>query len=108
MLFWVALLAGLGVAVWLLSSILAPFVLGMAIAYFVDPLVGRLERFGPSRAVVSAGIIVTVFGVSTLGLLLVAPVLLAQVTNLAERLPALVTWGYQAAARTVLRLRSGQ
>ncbi len=104
MLFWVALLAGLGVAVWLLSSILAPFVLGMAIAYFVDPLVGRLERLGPSRAVVSAGIIVTVFGVSTLGLLLVAPVLLAQVTNLAERLPALVTWGYQALLPVANRL----
>src|SRR5204862_7014295 len=43
-LFWV-LLAAVGVfALWRLSDILLPFVMGMAIAYFLDPLVDWLER----------------------------------------------------------------
>jgi len=95
-LFWLSLLAGFGVLLWLLSSILAPFVLGMAMAYLVDPLVGRLERLGLSRATVSGGIIIAVFGSSALVLALLVPVLVEQVTGLAARLPDLVAWAHQA------------
>ena len=38
---WVVVLAGLLGFLWLLSGILLPFVLGMAIAYVVDPVVAR-------------------------------------------------------------------
>ena len=95
-LFWLGILAGLGMILWLLSSILAPFVLGMAMAYLVDPLVGRLERLGLSRATVSGGIIVAVFGSSALVLALLVPLLVEQVTGLAARLPDLVAWAHQA------------
>ena len=95
-LFWLGLLAGFGVILWLLSPILAPFVLGMAMAYLVDPLVGRLERLGLSRATVSGGIILAVFGSSALVLALLVPLLVEQVTSLAARLPDLVARAHQA------------
>ena len=34
---------------WVFSGILLPFILGMALAYLLDPLADRLERGGMSR-----------------------------------------------------------
>ena len=42
--FWLGGLALFFAALWLLSSILLPFVAGCAIAYFLDPAVDRVER----------------------------------------------------------------
>jgi hypothetical protein len=47
--FWVAALAVLVALLWLLSPILLPFVLGMAIAYVLDPLANQLSKRGVSR-----------------------------------------------------------
>ena len=91
-LFWIALLLGFCLLLWLLRRILPPFVLGMAIGYLLDPLVGALERRGVSRAVASGGLIVGFFLVGTVVLLLVLPVVVEQTVALARRLPALVTW----------------
>ena len=49
--FWVAALVVFVALLWLLSPILLPFVLGMAIAYVLDPLADRLTRRGLSRLV---------------------------------------------------------
>ena len=34
---------------WLLSDILLPFVAGLGVAYFLDPVADRLEKWGLSR-----------------------------------------------------------
>ncbi len=47
--FWVAALAVFVALLWLLSPILLPFVLGMALAYVLDPLNRRLTKRGMSR-----------------------------------------------------------
>ncbi len=47
--FWVAALAVLAGLLWLLSPILLPFVLGMAIAYVLDPLANQLSKRGVGR-----------------------------------------------------------
>ena len=41
--------AGFVLLLWLLNDILLPFVVGMAVAYFLDPVVTRLQRLGMSR-----------------------------------------------------------
>ena len=51
--FWSAALAVFVGLLWLLSPILLPFVLGMAIAYLLDPLNRRLTKRGMSRALAS-------------------------------------------------------
>lgn len=104
MAFWLALLAGLGASLWLLSSILLPFVLGIAIAYFVDPLVARLERLGLSRAVASGGIVVGWFGIASLALLVLVPVVVEQTTGLVARLPDLIAWAHRGLLPVVNRL----
>ncbi len=87
-LFWIGGLAAFGLIVWLLHGMLAPFLAGAAIAYFLDPLVDRLERWRLPR-LVGALIVLTVFLVLALALLLVlAPVMVSQVAQLVEAWPS--------------------
>lgn len=90
--FWLGLLVLFCLLLWLLSSILLPFVLGMTIGFFLDPVVCALERRGVSRALASAGIIVGFFALASLAIVLVVPVIVEQATGLAARLPDLVVW----------------
>ena len=47
--FWVAMAAIFLLLLWLLNDILLPFVVGIVVAYFLDPVVVRLQRMGMSR-----------------------------------------------------------
>jgi predicted PurR-regulated permease PerM len=85
--FWVVALAVFIGLIWLLSPILLPFVVGMAIAYVLDPLVYKLERLGVSRlvaALIILGLIVLAF---VLLLLIVVPVLATQLGSFLDDLP---------------------
>ena len=85
--FWLAAAALLLTLLWLLHGILLPFVAGMAIAYFLDPVADRMEGLGISRRV-AVGLIVLFF--SLLGLavaILVLPVVLTQTLDLLRQLP---------------------
>jgi predicted PurR-regulated permease PerM len=84
---WLLILAVSLLLLWLLSTILLPFVLGMAIAYFVDPVVERMERWGLSRTVAAAVIIVGFFILGTLLLVLLLPTVIEQVVGLVARMP---------------------
>ena len=59
--YWGIVAAIFFVLLWVLGDVLVPFVLGGAIAYFLDPVADRLERLGASRMVATA--IITVSGV---------------------------------------------
>ena len=48
--FWVMATAILGIFIYLFSEILLPFVAGMVLAYFLDPVADKLQRAGLSRA----------------------------------------------------------
>ena len=47
--FWLITAVVLGIFVYLFSEILLPFVAGMVLAYFLDPVADWLERTGLSR-----------------------------------------------------------
>lgn len=47
--FWAAMAAIFLLLLWLLNDILLPFVVGIVVAYFLDPVVVRLQRMGMSR-----------------------------------------------------------
>ncbi len=83
----------LGVGVLLIAvlaifrDILLPFIAGIAIAYFVNPLVDRLEARGVARgfaALLIVGLALTAF---IAALILVAPTIAAQAKQLAVTLP---------------------
>ena len=46
---WLAGLVVFIIVLHALSGILLPFVAGMAIAYFLDPMADKLEKWGTSR-----------------------------------------------------------
>jgi predicted PurR-regulated permease PerM len=88
-LFWIVLLALALILLWSLSAIMLPFVVGMAVAYFLDPAVDWLEARRFPRGVATAAVIVAFFALIVLVFFLFMPVLQQQVTNLVTDLPVL-------------------
>lgn len=83
---------GLGFAVFLLllyvlSGVLTPFVAGLAVAYFLDPLADKLEALLKSRSAATAVILLAFFVVVTALGVALFPLLQAQVTGLVARIP---------------------
>ena len=87
MTFWlVTALLFLGL-IWLLNDILLPFVVGAAIAFFLNPLADRLAQTGMGRTVASALIIIVAGLVLVLFLILLGPHIADQLRQLVEKLP---------------------
>lgn len=76
---------------WLFRGILLPFVAGMAVAYFLDPLADRLEAAGLSRTAATSVITAVFFVVLIVAIVLLAPLLAQQVTGFMGRLPGYIT-----------------
>jgi predicted PurR-regulated permease PerM len=88
--FWVVGFALFFVALWLLSAILLPFVAGIAIAYFLNPLVNRLERAQVPRGLAAFVVLLLFLLLLVLVIMLVVPILEAQVLDLVANLPKLL------------------
>jgi predicted PurR-regulated permease PerM len=101
---WLFALAVLVALVWLLSSILLPFVAGIAVAYFLDPPTDKLEDRGLSRGLSTSIIVVCFFILMVLAGLLLVPVLHAQFSGFADRLPGYVTGLRESALPFVIDL----
>ena len=86
--FWLLGVAIFLLSLWLLRSVLLPFVAGMAVAYLLDPLAERLQRWGMSRLVATTLITVAFFLLLVGGLALLVPLLEDQITSFAAKLPA--------------------
>lgn len=77
------------VILWFLGDVILPFVLGGAIAYFLDPLADRIERMGASRALATTVITLGAVLVFVMMALLVVPLLVQQAISLFETAPRL-------------------
>lgn len=75
------------VTLWFLGNVILPFVLGAAIAYFLDPVADRIEAMGLSRAT-AVGVITSVAVlIFVIVVLLVLPTLVQQTGNLIDSAP---------------------
>lgn len=85
--YWGIALVLLFVALWFLSGVMLPFLVGGALAYFLDPVADRLERAGLSR--VAATALITLAAVVSVALLVLAviPSLIQQTTALVNSAP---------------------
>ncbi|WP_138933648.1 AI-2E family transporter [Roseovarius arcticus] len=74
---------------WVLGDVIMPFLVGAAIAYFLDPFADRLEALGLSR--VLSVVLITILGllIFIAMALLVVPTLTSQATALIESAPEL-------------------
>ena len=77
-------------SLWLFSAILTPFVLAAVIAYFLDPVATRLAWVGVPRGMAAMLLVLALALAALLCVLLLYPLLLAQITVLLQRLPSYV------------------
>jgi len=89
--FWLIGLALFLLSLWLLQPILLPFLAGMGIAYFLDPVCDRLQRWGLSRLAATCIVTVLFSIVIILLLALVVPAAISQLIELIGKLPAVAT-----------------
>jgi len=88
--FWSVVVAVAGLLLWLFGSILLPFVAGFALAYLLNPLADRMERWGLPRLVAALIVIsMFVFGFVLL-LLIILPILGGQLGSFIENVPGYV------------------
>jgi predicted PurR-regulated permease PerM len=90
-LFWIGVLIGFILFLWFFSSVLLPFVAGMALAYFLDPVADWLERRGLSRTMATVVILVCFVTIFALALMLVIPIIISQFTQFAAAIPGYIT-----------------
>jgi len=88
--FWAIAFVVFLLLLWVLKDILLPFVLGMVIAYLLDPIMERLARYKLSRSL-SAILITAGFAVVVLGIFaIVVPVIHSQAIELSTEVPEIV------------------
>ena len=75
---------------WALGDVLVPFILGGAIAYFLDPVADRLERLGLSRVMATVVITLSAVLLFVILFLLVVPTLIGQLGQLISQIGVLV------------------
>jgi predicted PurR-regulated permease PerM len=88
--FWIAVLLLLVLLLWLLSEILLPFVVGLAIAYLLTPVADRLERMGVHRLIASLLLVTLVVVAFVWAILLVAPLLGNQLASFIDNVPGYI------------------
>ncbi|MBF0167765.1 MAG: AI-2E family transporter [Alphaproteobacteria bacterium] len=85
--FWLVGFAVFIALIYVLRPILLPFVAGMAAAYFLDPIVDRLERLKLARSLATALVTVVFFLIAGGLIALLVPLVQAQVIDFAANIP---------------------
>lgn len=85
--FWLLALAGFIGFLFLFRDILLPFVAGMALAYFLDPVADRLQRAGLNRLMATGVILVAFLLIFVVALMIVIPLVVSQSAEFAQRIP---------------------
>ena len=89
--FWLITAVLLGLFIYLFSEILLPFVAGMVLAYFLDPVADRLERTGLSRTAATFLILIAFVVALTVAMIILIPVLASQLAGFLGKLPEYLT-----------------
>lgn len=88
--FWLLALAAVILVLWILGPVLLPFVAAMALAYILDPLTTKLQRCGIYRPLAALATIGSVVLALVVLILLIAPILVAQLSDLGQNIPGYV------------------
>lgn len=88
---WGVAVAALLILFYVFSGVAAPFLAGMAIAYFLDPLADRLEARGLSRVWSTVIICALAVAAAVAGVLVLVPLLLDQLNKVIAAAPQYIT-----------------
>ncbi|MCV2869489.1 AI-2E family transporter [Defluviimonas sp. WL0002] len=87
--YWGIALAVFFAALWFLGDVILPFLVGGAVAYFLDPVADRLERLGLSRTAATVTISVVALLIFVLLSLLILPAIARQLVQLVNAAPTI-------------------
>jgi predicted PurR-regulated permease PerM len=90
-LFWLGALVAFIIFLLAFRTILLPFVAGMALAYFLDPVADWLERRGLSRLMATVVILISFVLMFAISLVLIIPLIVSQFSQFAQQLPQYLT-----------------
>lgn len=90
-LFWLFALIGFIIFLLAFRTILLPFVAGMALAYFLDPVADWLERRGLSRLMATVVILISFVLMFAIALMILVPLIISQFSQFAQVLPGYIT-----------------
>jgi len=85
--FWAIGMLGLILFLYVLRGILLPFIAGLALAYFLDPIADWLEKLGVGRTVATSLILGIFLLIFIFSVLLILPILIEQFSAFISRLP---------------------
>ncbi len=88
--FWLLAILAFCAILWLLSGVLTPFVLALAIAYFLNPIVSAMCKIGAPRWLGASIVLLLFISLITTATLLLSPIIQAQVIELVHSLPGYV------------------
>lgn len=89
--FWIGALGVFILTIWVLSGMLLPFLAGLAVAYFLDPVADWLERRGLPRWAAASAILLMFIVVLVLSMVVIIPILANQLLGLIAKFPTYVT-----------------
>ncbi len=72
---------------WFLGDVILPFIIGVGLAYILNPVVNRLDALGMGRVLATIAIMLAALALMVLVILLVVPPLVAQAMQLADTAP---------------------
>ncbi len=84
---WLALFGLCLAFIWLFSDILLPFVVGLIVAYFLDPLADRICRAGFSRVIATTIIMISLVFILLFLILFMVPLIANELRQLIEGFP---------------------
>lgn len=79
------------VGLWLVSDAVAPFILGAALAYLLDPVADKLEEWGCSRTISTVIIAIGFLFIALIAVIAIIPFLLDQAYALIRAVPELIS-----------------
>lgn len=86
-LFWFGSIALLLTFLYMVKAILLPFIVGMLVAYFLDPAADRLEKYGLSRTMATVSITAIFFSLLAVITIILIPLISQEISSLVVSLP---------------------
>ncbi len=87
---WSLVLGAVFVVLWVFRGILLPFVVGMALAYLLDPAADLLEKWKFNRFMATSLVMIVLMLLVVTALFLLVPAIVQQAVGLAQGLPSYV------------------
>jgi len=99
--FWGLVAVGFVAFLWLFNGILAPFIVGFAVAYLLNPIVMKLQAKSIPRWLSALVILGIFFLVLIIGLLIAVPILIREMVEFIKLLPTAFAWGQNWLSETL-------